>query len=68
MPSCPRRKLIAMVLGCERYGGGAGVSEKKWNKFLLCLEQTRETLLKCAEKLSGDPTPFNQRFLNVVLH
>ncbi len=56
---CLGARLLQWSWDARGYGRGADVSGKKWGEFKQRLEQTRETLLKCAEKSPDDPTPWS---------
>jgi hypothetical protein len=56
---CLGARLLQWSWDARGYGRGADVSGKKWGEFKRRLEQTRETLLKCAEKSPDDPTPWS---------
>ncbi|GLR69185.1 hypothetical protein [Agaribacter marinus] len=55
---CYGARLVQWSWDARGYGRGAQVSEKKWEIFFERLDKTRTVLMKCAEAMPSDPTPW----------
>jgi tetratricopeptide (TPR) repeat protein len=55
---CYGARLVQWSWDARGYGRGFQVSEKKWDRFFERLAKTESVLMKCAEEMPSDPTPW----------